>query len=196
MTSRIDHFFFKSGSNHRYVPACSRPPSSNDVAMNHQFIDCPNPACQERIPSRLKCRGHNTPEHKDLDYQVCTPCGYFRWLDSAAAMGAIVRAQRRLAGAPANGAPPFPPPDDPEDRWARSPPSPALEWIDPALAMPVYSLETRCEADERHRFVHADTLFEPGNLAEELEDFVHGGHRDAREPDRYSQRLCGGLVVN
>ncbi|KAJ7877877.1 hypothetical protein B0H13DRAFT_2279160 [Mycena leptocephala] len=107
--------------------------------MNHQFIDCPNPACHERIPSRLKCRGHNTPEHKDLDYQVCTPCGYFRWLDPAAAMGANVRAQRRLAGAPANGAPPFPPPDNPEDWWARSPPSHALEWIDPALAMPVYS---------------------------------------------------------
>ncbi|KAF8189465.1 hypothetical protein K438DRAFT_1971586 [Mycena galopus ATCC 62051] len=85
--------------------------------MNHVFIDCPNPACTERIPSRLKCRGHNTPEHKGLDYQVCTPCGYFKWLDPHAA-------------------------DEADDPWARSPPPPALEWLDPTLSMPVPSQTT------------------------------------------------------
>ncbi|KAJ7936323.1 hypothetical protein B0H13DRAFT_2303714 [Mycena leptocephala] len=113
--------------------------ASNNDTMNYIFIDCPNPACPERIPSRLKCRGYHTPEHKGLDYQVCTPCGYFKWLDPAAAMEADIRARRQLAGAPANGAPPFLPPDDPQDPWARSPPTPALEWLDPMLTMPVPS---------------------------------------------------------
>ncbi|KAJ6564256.1 hypothetical protein B0H19DRAFT_76750 [Mycena capillaripes] len=99
--------------------------------MVHQFIDCPTDGCPERIPSRLVCRGHRVPHHRGLDYQVCSSCDYFKWLEP----DQLAAAERRFRDSPANGAPPFPPPEGLDDPWARSPPA-VFQWLDPALAQP------------------------------------------------------------
>ncbi|KAJ7633784.1 hypothetical protein DFH06DRAFT_1221670 [Mycena polygramma] len=73
----------------------------------HQFIDCPTPNCPERIPAVLVCSGQFNPHNADLEYQVCSVCKHFKWLDPEAAAAA----ERRARDAPADGAPPYPPPD-------------------------------------------------------------------------------------
>ncbi|KAJ7458809.1 hypothetical protein B0H11DRAFT_2199381 [Mycena galericulata] len=95
----------------------------------HQFIQCPKPGCPERIPSLLVC-GKNVPYHEGLEYQACC-CGYFKWL----APELVAAAERRWRDSPANGAPPYPPPDGPNDLYSLSPHIPFWNGvpIDPAL---------------------------------------------------------------
>ncbi|KAJ7870362.1 hypothetical protein B0H13DRAFT_2350456 [Mycena leptocephala] len=110
--------------------------------MAQQFIDCPTPTCPERIPAVLICSGQRVPYHIGFEYQVCSTCKYFKWLEP----GEVEAAERHWRGAPANGSSPFPPPEGPNDPWSRSPQippdvrslSPQIpHWIDPVLAYPM-----------------------------------------------------------
>ncbi|KAJ7795742.1 hypothetical protein B0H13DRAFT_2510908 [Mycena leptocephala] len=77
------------------------------MAHQHQYIPC---------------------THGWLEYQVCD-CGYFAWTDPEL----FNAAERRHANSPANGAPPFPPPDYPDDPWSASPHLPSVASnIDPS----------------------------------------------------------------
>ncbi|KAJ7147833.1 hypothetical protein C8R43DRAFT_1108187 [Mycena crocata] len=97
----------------------------------HVFIPCPKEGCPEYIPQRLVCSGQKVPEHAGLEYQVCSLCGYFKWL----APDLYYAAERRRLGAPANGASPFPPPRPPFDPYARSPEAAQSPFaLDPSLA--------------------------------------------------------------
>ncbi|KAF8125854.1 hypothetical protein K438DRAFT_1822709 [Mycena galopus ATCC 62051] len=108
------------------------------MAHQHHFIPCPD-GCGAQIPSRLICRGKNVPWHAGLEYQVC-PCGYFTWLDPEL----YNAAERRHVNSPANGAPPFPPPEYPDDPWAASPQLPSFAPnIHPSLQQPAYSFASQ-----------------------------------------------------
>ncbi|KAK6997166.1 hypothetical protein R3P38DRAFT_2563739 [Favolaschia claudopus] len=96
------------------------------MAPDYTFIHCPlTVGCPAKIPRRMTCSGNNIPWHRGLDYQRCGTCKGFRWEDPEA----FAAAERRARDAPANGAPPFPPPDDPPNPWSRSPeiPHPTLD---------------------------------------------------------------------
>ncbi|KAJ7496515.1 hypothetical protein FB451DRAFT_1385910 [Mycena latifolia] len=87
------------------------------AAPIHQFIDCPRDGCPNRIPSVLVCRGKYVPFHRGLEYQTCGMCTYFQWLDP----DQVAAAERWWQESPANGAPPYPPPEFPEDPYSASP---------------------------------------------------------------------------
>ncbi|KAJ7504091.1 hypothetical protein B0H11DRAFT_542114 [Mycena galericulata] len=104
------------------------------MAHRHQFMRCPD-GCGASIPCVLVFRGKNVPWHAGLRYQVCR-CGCFVWLDP----DLFNAAERRQADSPANGAPPFPPPDYPDDPWAASPTLPTYTPnIDPVLQQTPYT---------------------------------------------------------
>ncbi|KAK7028535.1 hypothetical protein R3P38DRAFT_2526064 [Favolaschia claudopus] len=99
------------------------------MAPDLTFIDCPlTPGCPAKIPRRMTCSGQKVPWHRGLDYQGCNTCGGFQWKDP----NEVAAAERRAMGAPANGASPFPPPDEPPNPYACSPEIPYPD-IDPTL---------------------------------------------------------------